>query len=275
MVFILGIHKPCVRRRKLLEATGTAIAVGIAGCNSENAESPTPTTTKESDIDPELRTPITEFWAAFNDEDAQDFIDAYHPNSPYVPSREDISFGNEVSANNFTLVERSSDSATVQVNATVRKDSGENEQVVHTYELRPNDGEWDIYIFVVGSELPDTGTETSDDTDTEAPSVSFQTDYQENLTEGTATGILTMAHDGGDNLNASNIYIRGNGIVAVEGATPDVTSPNTQWAAATGDQEVFAGGSITVGVEADFDIYIVWESSGMSSVLATSSGSTE
>jgi hypothetical protein len=251
--------------------TGAAITVGLAGCSNENGGSSNPTTSGESGIDSELRTPIVEFVAAFNDEDKQAIIDAYHPNSSYVPERDNIYFPQSLTLDDLQVVERSDESAVVQADVTLTDDSGETEQVVHTYELRPNDGEWDIYIFVVGSEIPDTGTETSGEPATEAPSVAFQMDY-ENGQGGGTTGLLTITHTSGETLTASSIFVRGSGITAVDGASPDVTSPNTSWATATGAQEITAGDSVTVGVREDYDVSVVWESTDSSAVLTTSSG---
>jgi hypothetical protein len=272
MIFTFAIACVRVRRRSLLRAAGAAVTVGLAGCTSEDGESSTPSTSGESGVDSDLRTPIAEFVTAFDDGDKQAIIDAYHPNSPFVPNRDNIYFPQSAALDDLTVVERSSDSAVLRADVTLTDDSGETEQVVHTYELRPNDGEWDIYIFVVGTELPDTGTETGGETGTEAPSVAFQTEYEESQSEGAATGVLTITHTSGDTLDASNVSIRGSGIVAVDGAAPDVTSPNTRWATATGVEEIAAGNAITVGVEADYEVFVVWESGDSSTTLAASSG---
>jgi hypothetical protein len=247
--------------------------IGFAGCSSENSESPDSTATEESSVDPELRTPITEFVAAFENEDKRGVIDSYHPDAPSIPSRDNIYFPDRITLDSLNVVEQSSDAAVVRANLTLTDDSGDSEQVVHTYELRPNDGEWDIYYFVVGTEIPDTDTDTGGDTESSrTPSVVFQKEYQESKTEGSTTGILTITHASGETLRGSNVYIRGSGIVAVEGATPDVTSRNTQWTSATGTEEITAGESVTVGVENDFEISVVWESGETSETLTTSSG---
>jgi len=171
----------------------------------------------------------------FLNEDTQCIIDAYHPDAPSVPGRDNIYFPNRITLDSLGVVERSGDAAIVRANLTLTDDSGETEQVVHTYQLRPNGNEWDIYYFVVGTEIPDTGTGGDDDTESpEVPSVTFQREYEESQTEGTDTGILTITHASGETLRGSNVYIRGTGIVAVEGAAPDVTSRDTQWASVTG-----------------------------------------
>lgn len=259
-----------MHRRTLLQSTGLAVTIAFAGCTSED-ESQNPTGSGTSSIDPELRTPVMEFVAAFKDEDKQAIIDAYHPDSPSIPSRDNISFPDRISVDTLTLAEESSDSAVVRADVTLTNE-GETEQVSHTYELRPNDGEWDIYRFAVGTGISDTGGGTGS---AETPSVVFQTEYQESQTEGAATGILTITHASGDTLSGSNVFIRGTGIVAVEGTTPDVTSPDTQWANATGTEEITAGRSVTIGVKDGFDIAVVWESGDTSGTLTTSSGPSE
>jgi len=181
--------------------------------------------------------------------------------------------GGSFTVNELSLVEQSSDSAIVQANVTFTNDSEDSEEVVYTYELRPNDGEWDIYYFVVGTELPTTSTETASDTDsTDSPLVSLSGEYQESSTDGSATGILTITHDGGDTLDGANIQLRGDGIVTVDGATPDVTSTRTQWATATGTEEISAGDGITIGAETDYNIQIIWRSGDQSAVLAQFTG---
>jgi hypothetical protein len=210
--------------------------------------------------------------AAFDDGDKQAIIDAYHPNSPSTPNRDNIYFPQSAALDDLTVVERASDSAVLRADVTLTDDSGETEQVVHTYELRPSDGEWDIYVFVVGTELPDTGTETGGETGTDAPAVAFEMEYEESQSEGAATGVLTITHTSGDTLNASNVSIRGSGIVAVDGAAPDVTSPDTRWATATGVEEIAAGNAITVGVEADYEVLVVWETGDTSAILVTNTG---
>jgi len=211
-----------------------------------------------------------EYVNAFNTEDTQAVIDAYHPNAPSVPNRDNIYFRSQVTVDDFTVVERSSDSAIVRTDVTLTDDNGDTESVVHTYELRPNDGEWDIYYFVVGTEIPSTTTETSSETE-RLPRVTFAAEYEESQTEETATGVLTITHTSGDTLSGSNIRIQGEGITA-NGATTDVTSAGTEWAIATGDQEISAGDSITIGVQNDFDVRIVWKSGDRTTVLERSTG---
>lgn len=262
-----------MHRRTLLHVAGTAVTVGLAGCSSQNTTASSSTTAEESAVDSELRASIMEFVTAFNDEDKQAIIDAYHPNSPHVPSRDNIYFRSTFTVDKISLVEQSSDAAIVQANVTLTDDSSEAEQVVHTYELRPNDGEWDIYLFTVGTEIPETGSETEEGTENSGtPSVTFSTNYQASRTDGSATGVVTITHAGGDPASGSNLYIQGTGISAVEGPTPDVTAPETQWATATGTDTITAGDSITIGVTDDYDISVVWQSGGSSTTLITSSG---
>lgn len=248
------------------------VVIALAGCTSEDTGSSDPTTTGEG-IDSDLRTPVTEFVAAFNNQDKQALIDAYHPDSPSVPSKDNIYFPNRITVDKLTLVEQSTDSAVVQAEVTLTQDSGETEEVVHTYELRPNNGEWDIYHFVVGTEIPGSGSDTEGSTEgPELPSVAFQTEYQESQTDRTATGIVTITHTSGDILTGSKVYIRGEGIISVEGTTPDVTTPDTQWGTATGTEEISAGDSVTIGVRNDYEISVDWVSDETSGTLTTSSG---
>lgn len=264
-----------MRRRTLLQATGIAMTLGIAGCNSnsQNTTSPAATPTDTAGTESAFREPVTEYVNAINNEDKQAVIDAYHPDAPNVPSRDNIYFRNQWTIDKFRVVEQSSDSAIVRTNVTLTDESGDTETVVHTYDLRPHDGEWDIYYFVVGTELPTRTTETERDTDSpESPNVSLSGEYQENPTEGSTTGILTITHQGGDRLTAANIQIRGDGIVPVDGATPDVTSSRTQWGTATGAEEISAGASITIGVESNYDIQIIWSSGDQSLILEEFTG---
>lgn len=248
------------------------VVIALAGCTSEDTGS-SDTTTAGEGIDPDIRTPIREFVAAFNNQDKQALIDAYHPDSPSVPSRDNIYFPNRITVDKLTLVDQSTDFAIVQADVTLTQDSGETEEVVHTYELRPNNGEWDIYHFVVGTEIPGSATDTEGDTESsELPSVAFQTEYQASQTDRTATGIVTITHTSGDTLTGSKVYIRGEGIMSVEGTNPDVTTPDTQWGTATETAEISAGNSVTVGVRNDYEISVEWVSGETSGTLTTSSG---
>ena len=145
-------------------------------------------------------------------------------------------------------------------------------EMLHTDELRPHVGEWDIYV-VVGTELPSTNTETAERTESfEPPLGAIDPVYQESQTEGSTTCVLGLTRAGGDALESSNIYIGGEGITSVGGATPDLSSPETRWGTATGLEKIFAGNRVITGVRNGFEINMIWRSGDQSQVLAEASG---
>jgi flagellin-like protein len=115
------------------------------------------------------------------------------------------------------------------------------------------------------------------------PTASFTFDYTQNDDDSPTSGddgdsdynYLSMTHDGGDTIKASELYIRGSGVgnTDVSGAS-DVTSDN-QWesgdetwpatstSAKKGDESaVAAGDRIYASAESDYDVRIVWQPGG-------------
>jgi len=247
-------------RRRILQATGVAVATTLAGCLDDGSgteptpdgDEPTEEPTSTGSESAAYEVPIRDLWAAYDAENVSGMRAAYHPDSPETISEEDVNFGNEISLGGFEVVERSDDALTVEVNATVTE-GGETARVVHSYELRRADGEWAIWRFSVGA------AESTEPSGPTAPQVAFSFEYDGGATDGSDTAVLTITHTAGDTVDAANLYVRGDGIVAPSGAQPAVTAGGTTWASATGASSVTAGESVTVGVASDCEVRLVWQ----------------
>ncbi|WP_049909538.1 type IV pilin [Haloarcula japonica] len=104
-----------------------------------------------------------------------------------------------------------------------------------------------------------------------APQASFSTDYDSN------DGQVTVTHDGGDSIKASNLYFRGTGFDS-SNVTNGIGSNNDPWPGGNtsgSNSKVVAGDRVNVGVSGDsYDFRVVYESStgDNSATLATASG---
>jgi flagellin-like protein len=106
-------------------------------------------------------------------------------------------------------------------------------------------------------------TERLNDRDT--PRAKFSFEYTETSSSGDA-GYLKITLDSGNEIRASELRLRGDGITNVASTSKDddgLTSPNSAW----GDAATYApasmiesGESIYVGVASDYDIALVWTS---------------
>ncbi len=103
------------------------------------------------------------------------------------------------------------------------------------------------------------------------PQATFEFEYDQ------AAGTVTITHNGGDNIPADQLLIRGQGFGAASGA--DMTSAGP-WAGTTSggsssDPTVAAGDSVTVGVSGgDYELRVIWESAegGQGATLAMDQG---
>ncbi|WP_277541340.1 hypothetical protein [Haloarcula laminariae] len=275
-----------MRRRRMLGLTGIALTTGAAGCltnpeggsGAADERSATPSDTADSGAGTPTETdsgsatdapssasavtePIYELWGAYNDEDAGRLVDTYHPEAPDAPTESSIPFQGTVTIESTTVLARSEDSATVEVEATI---SGElNESQTQLFELRRHDGEWKVWSY---EEAGDGSSEPA------TPQAVFEFEFDESAAGASNEGVLRITHSGGDNIDAARLYIRGTGIVETSGATPDVTEQDTDWGSATGTTEVTAGTEITVGVTSDCDIRVVWATESTSQTLASYQG---
>ena len=104
------------------------------------------------------------------------------------------------------------------------------------------------------SEYP--GPPMEGDPGSTAPQISFEFEYE---ATGDGEGLLTVTHYGGDTVQADQLFLRGSGFAGVDGA--DQTSAG-QWQGTVGgdDGGVVAGDSVDVGVTADYEVGVVWES---------------
>ncbi|SEN47118.1 hypothetical protein SAMN05216388_1003194 [Halorientalis persicus] len=102
----------------------------------------------------------------------------------------------------------------------------------------------------------------------QVPKAAFSWDYER---RGDDAGVLTIQHDGGDSIKATELFLRGSGIVAAdeipdtEPADLDVSEPGARWPndAASGQvgdaPGVVGGDEVRIGVASDYKISVVWE----------------
>jgi len=93
----------------------------------------------------------------------------------------------------------------------------------------------------------------------QTPVANFEFEYD------AETRTATITHYGGDTLSVANVRLEGGGFVEVEGV--DMTAPG-KWAGGGDDGRITAGDSVTVGIEADGTLVLVWSEEQTSSVLA-------
>ena len=124
-----------------------------------------------------------------------------------------------------------------------------------------------IASFVLG--LGNNATNTN-------PQASFGFDYEEAISDADAgdAGELTISHDGGDTIQAQELYVRGDEFNSTVGA--DVNGP-TSWADTSKygpRSEITSGQRLTAGVNSTYEVDIVYEAQEgqSSSTLASDDG---
>jgi len=96
-----------------------------------------------------------------------------------------------------------------------------------------------------------------DQTQQNAPKASFEWEYES--TAG-STGIVTVTHQGGDTFEAGNLVFRGDAS-SFNAGSGTIDGPDQRWTKAVGtaDSKISSGMSITVGVNNDYDITLVFQ----------------
>lgn len=248
-----------MQRRRFLQLTGVSGTVALAGCiGDDSTDAPGTSTDTGTEAGTQtgdavdgnsLIAPIERLWGAYNERDIDGMQAVFHPDSSAQPTEEGISFQAEVTVSSTTVVERGEESATVEAALVFETDTDRSERT-ETYELRRYEGRWVIWSQGVrGGDAADGPL---------PPQVAFETAYDSAATDGSDTGVLTITHSGGDNVEAARLSIVGSGIVALDGVDTDVTASDTNWGEATGVADVNAGTSITVGVRSDCQVSVVW-----------------
>ena len=89
------------------------------------------------------------------------------------------------------------------------------------------------------------------------PQASFSWDYSENSTHSSPDGNVTITHDGGDSIQAQELYIRGD-----FDSGSDTTSGSWDTydgASVSSDSDVTAGQTINPGVGSGYDLRVIYE----------------
>jgi len=107
------------------------------------------------------------------------------------------------------------------------------------------------------------------------PQASFSFEYTE---DGSDQGYVSVVHDGGDSIEAQELYIRGSGITDTSSSSSSsyIIDGAGSWknAGYTGGSEISAGQALDVEVESDYEIRVVYEpiEGDTSATLAQDSG---
>ncbi len=251
-------------RRRTYLTTSLAAAIGLAGCEdalngSNKTDQPDQQTTEdESDGDPRLGL-AEEFVFAAVTGDGDTATELLHPDSPL----RDLDFESQeseeledVAIEESELAEEIGDSATVRLVFRVVVDGNERSEEVGL-ELRRSAGAWTVWDTV---QLPDTSP------DGVVPQVSFETAYDSD------ERALTITHQAGDAVVASNLTVSGDGIEqtgmwAELGGTTSATSD--------GEPSVTTGDRVTVGTRSEYSVQLVWDSGQDSATLVSETGSVD
>lgn len=253
-----------MRRRTYLTAS-LAAAVGLAGCEdaldeTNQANQTDQQTTDDSGGDSRLEL-AEEFVFAVLTGDGDAATELLHPDAPL----RDLNFENQepdgledVTIEESELIEEDGDSATVRLAFRAVVDGTERSEEVGL-ELRRSAGAWTVWDTV---QLPDDSPDGGPDE--VVPQVSFAIEYDSD------ERALTITHQGGDTVVASNLSVYGDGIERTGtweelGGTTSGTSD--------GEPSVTAGDRVTVGVTSEYSVRVVWESGQDSATLATKTGS--
>jgi len=138
------------------------------------------------------------------------------------------------------------DGETASVEAVLAVPDAE-EPLPGTFELDAVDGEWRI------DDILPTGQKY-------APTVEFELD--------TSDGTVTITHVSGDAVPADQLFVRGEGLGRT-GAWHDLSEEFEV------DDEVRAGDSLSIGIESEYSINLVWDDGEHSAMLAGMSGTSE
>ncbi|WP_188851725.1 type IV pilin [Haloarcula argentinensis] len=121
-----------------------------------------------------------------------------------------------------------------------------------------------ILAAVIASFVLGLGDQTTQAT----PQASFSWDYSElgDLSGGDAAGTIAVTHDGGDSIEAQQLYIRGDGLASTgdglySSSSPDIGSDTDQtWDTKFGStSEVTAGQSVSVAAKSSYDLRVIYE----------------
>lgn len=248
-----------MQRRELLCWTGAAGTLALAGCLAEGPDTggqdgtgpadgtPTPEPedqpaestngengSGESTPDADPSETVVEFFDTLAEGDV-DEINAYvHEDGPFEQLSEDEVGDTENTSfelSNLETVERTDESATVEFDFTVHYMDDERGMRRQQIELRAADGEWKVWAL-------------EDRTSELVPSVNFDVGHEDDA--------LEIVHEGGDAVVADRLSIDGEGLESTGG-----------WRELGGtvsgdDGTVVAGDSLTVGVEREYQLSIVW-----------------
>lgn len=272
-----------MERRDILRWTGAVSALAVAGCvstgdddsagpgdSSDDTPSDTPDGTPESDADTDTpgsetsdgtptddgpatpeQTPVEAvemFFGAFGDGDVEGVRALLHEDSEMELTNEDIAGGESrgFSVMRTLVVEDGAGTAVVEV--LVGSDQSEMDRAATALrmELRLVDGAWKVFSW--GPAVEEI-----------APRAQFET--------STTDGTLEITHDGGDNIPATELYLRGEGLKA--------TGSWQELGGTSEDGTVTAGDTLSVGLADEYSVALLWDDGEVAVTLFGASGASE
>lgn len=265
-----------MKRRTMLRWTGTAGALAVAGCVGDSDDdstdgqgdgstpepSPTPNPTEEptesgeagdsqeddtaEEADSDPVDVVKTFVAAWQDGDIETFNSLIAESGNLDPVTEDQTdqlTENAPEIANISGSGRTGDGASVELSLLF---PDAEEAMMSKFELTAADGEWRLSDFIrVGQER--------------APSIEFDTDWEGDT--------FTVTHASGDSVPADELFIRGEGI-AETGAWHELSEE------LDADGTVSAGDAVTLTVEDEYSLTIVWDDGEYSATLQSSAGAS-
>lgn len=289
VIFMTQFEPTGMRRRDVLRLTGAVGALAVAGCvggdddsdkeaadESEDGETdstPTPVPTQtpdetdsgeESDTSSEAESSessgeydyeeptaaVEAFIQVFHDADVDGFFALTDDEGELGFAEETVDeeflTNNAPELQEIELTERDGDTATVEVSLIPPEADA---ALQNTFELRQADGGWRI-SNISESEPP-----------SEVPQAAFEVEVQQ--------GTATISHDSGPSISADELYVRGDGVEPV-----GVWHELAKDADLGPDDEVSRGMSVTVDVEDEYEIQVVWEREDQSATLTSVAGAS-
>jgi len=264
---------PLTRRQALAAGGGVAVIAGawLLGFGDSSSDSP--------------ESVVRNYLDAVEARDADAASNFVHQNSPAQDELiTPLSGGGEVSTDEYSItvdeteiVDRESEGtqggvqefATVETTFTTSIETDESSQsdttTVQFRLARNSAGTWKLWSV-------STSSTTVDDS---RPAVNFEFDYASG-SSGPGDGVLTITHTAGDSLEASTLFVRGDGVNTVgNGPRIDFSrrfdrlssdrSPNST---------ISAGTEVQLEATSNYEVSVVWESqqSGNAAILAEDSG---
>ncbi len=267
---------PLTRRQALAVGGGIAVMIGAWALGFGDSSSDSPERVVRDYLDAvEARDADAASTLVHQNSPAQDELVTPLSGADGQSSPDDLQYS--LTVDQIEVVARESDPAqedvgefaTVETTITTTIESDDTSQTnTNTVQFRlarNSAGTWKLWDV----------SSTSTTVDESTPAVSFEFDY-DTESAGPGDGVLTITHVAGDSVEASALFVRGDGVNAVGNSPQSGFSRRFDRIAAGIDpsSRVGSGDRIQLAVTSDYEVRIVWESpeSGNAVTLAEDIG---